>query len=84
MQSAKKRLRQEKKRTLRNRGWRTQLKNAVKKVRVATEKNDATTAKQALASAIPQIDKTASKGVIHKRKAARLISRLTKQVNNLS
>jgi small subunit ribosomal protein S20 len=36
-----------------------------------------------LKEAIAVIDKTASKGVIHRNKAARKISRLTRHVNTL-
>jgi small subunit ribosomal protein S20 len=51
------------------------MKTAIKGVR-------AEGSAEALKKAIPLIAKTAKRGVIHKRKAARLISRLTKAVNN--
>jgi ribosomal protein S20 len=40
-------------------------------------------AKDALQKAMSQIQKSASKRVIHKNKASRLISRLTARVNQL-
>ncbi len=41
-------------------------------------------AMKALAGAIPLIQKASSKRVIHKKTAARKISRLVKKVNNLN
>ena len=72
--SAIKRERQNKKRRIRNRATRSALKTAVKEVRTARTK-------EALTAAIPIIDKTATKGVIPKQRASRLVSRLTKYVN---
>ena len=40
-------------------------------------------AKEDVHAAIKNIDKAASSGLIHKNKAARLKSRLTKKLNNL-
>lgn len=71
--SAMKRQRQNEKRQLRNLSARSGLKTAVKKVRTSPTK-------ETLAQAIPVIDKTASKGIIPKRRAARMVSRLTKLV----
>jgi small subunit ribosomal protein S20 len=47
------------------------------------ESKDVNAAKEALAAAIPVIDKTATKGVIHKSTASRSVSRLVKLVNTL-
>ena len=62
----------------------TRLKTAIKKVVQLTEANDVSAAKEALNQAVPIIDKTCSKGVIHKNKAARHKSRLTLKVNALA
>ncbi len=81
--SAKKRNRQSQVRRLRNRANRTQMKSCVRKVNEAVETQSAEQAKEALTLAIPVIARTASKGSLHKRTAARKISRLTKSVNKM-
>lgn len=77
--SALKRARQNENRKLRNKGVRTRVKSIVKAVRTA-ENNAATILDEAKSI----IDKAAKRGVIHKRTAARTISRLTKHVNSVS
>ena len=79
--SALKRHRQSQKRAARNRAGRTRVKNVVKAVRVALLENDVEKASAALAAATSVLDKTAGKGVIHWKNAARKVSRLTKAVN---
>lgn len=81
--SAIKRIRQNAVRNLRNRYWRSTLRTAVKKVRVAITNGDVDTAQVQLHSAIRVISRVASKGVIHKNNASRRISRLTLSVNKL-
>lgn len=81
--SALKRIKQNKKKNARNKHVRSTLKTVIKRVREAVEGKDLNAAKEALAAAIPVIDKTATKGVIHKTNAARNVSRLTKLVNTL-
>ena len=82
--SAQKRHRQSLKRRKRNQSIKSSIKTAVKKVRIAVEEKKQEDAQAALKSAVPVIDKAASKGVIHRRNASRNISRLTKKVNSLS
>ena len=72
--SAIKRARQTIKRNERNKDARSAMRTAIKNVRTTASKED-------LAKAAPMIAKAAGKGLIHRRKAARLISRLTKAVN---
>jgi len=81
--SALKRIKQNKVRNTRNKHVRSTLKTLVKRVREAVAKKDVTAAKEALAEAIPAIDKTATKGVIHKSNSSRSVSRLVKLVNTL-
>jgi small subunit ribosomal protein S20 len=71
---------------MRNKAVRTNVKNVVKNVRLVVGDNDnnVENAQQNLNSAKSSIDKAAKKGVIHKRTAARKISRLTKMVNGLN
>jgi small subunit ribosomal protein S20 len=78
--SAEKRNRQAQKRRARNVQVRTGVKSAVKKVREALEKGDATQAKQALAAAERTLGKASSKGVLHRNAASRRIGRLAKAV----
>lgn len=79
--SAIKRHKQSIKRAARNRTVKTRIKNVVKAVRAAMKSDDKETAAQLLRSATSVLDKAASKGVIHWKKAARKISRLSKALN---
>lgn len=81
--SAIKRIKQNEKRNARNRHRKSTLKTYIKRVREAVEKKDKAAALEALNAAIPVIDKTSSKGVIHNSTASRNVSRLTKLVNTL-
>jgi small subunit ribosomal protein S20 len=82
--SALKRARQNEERRQRNRARKTRMKNVVKAVEQAIATNDRELAVERLKEAVSIIDKTASKGVIHRNKAARKISRLTRHVNDLA
>ena len=81
--SAIKRIKQNAKRNARNRHVTSTLKTYIKRVREAVEANDKEGAAAALKAAIPVIDASASKGVIHSSNASRNVSRLTKLVNTL-
>ncbi|HTN02113.1 MAG TPA: 30S ribosomal protein S20 [Planctomycetaceae bacterium] len=83
-ESAKRSLRKKEVRRLRNRSERSALRTIVKKVRVAVGAGDAVQSKDALQAAIKRIDRAADKGLIHKNKAARDKSRLTKACNKLA
>jgi small subunit ribosomal protein S20 len=81
--SALKRARQNTVRRLRNKSIRTRIKSAVKNVRAAvSDKEDNVAQELNLAKSV--IDNAAKKGTIHKRTAARKISRLSKLVNSIS
>ena len=79
--SAIKRIKQNQKRNARNRHVSSTLKTYIKRVREAASASNKEAAAAALQSAIPVIDKSATKGVIHKATASRTVSRLTKLVN---
>jgi small subunit ribosomal protein S20 len=81
--SALKRARQNEKRRLRNQSRKTRVKNVMRQVRQAVAEQKAAEAQAALQTAIPIIAKVACKGTLHRRAAARKISRLTRQVNAL-
>ena len=79
--SCKKRMRTSEEEQLRNRAIRTTLKGSIKDLR-ATEKSEEAAAKYKMA--VSNIDKAASKNIIHKNKAARLKSRLAGFVDSLN
>jgi len=81
--SALKRARQSEERRQQNRSRKTRMKSVVKAVEAAIASSDRELAVTKLKEAVSVIDKTASKGVVHKNKAARKISRLTRHVNDL-
>ncbi|MCX7026322.1 MAG: 30S ribosomal protein S20 [Spirochaetes bacterium] len=81
--SAEKRMRQDEKRRIRNKGVKTAIRTAAKKVLAASEKKDVATAKEALADMIKKIDTAAGKGIVKKNTAARKKSRMQKLVNRL-
>ncbi|MCP4678391.1 MAG: 30S ribosomal protein S20 [Deltaproteobacteria bacterium] len=81
---AKKRNRQAIKRTVRNRHFRTSMRTHIKRVRTLVDSGEAGEAKEALGTAIKQIDKAVTKGIVHRRTASRTISRLTIAVNKLA
>ncbi len=81
--SALKRDRQSKVRRLRNRINKSKMKNAVSSVEQALVDGSEEQAQEALQSAVSVIQKTASKGTIHKKTASRKISRLSKRVNRM-
>jgi small subunit ribosomal protein S20 len=77
--SAIKRARQNEKKRTRNRSVKTRVKNVIKETRAAIADGSSDAAADSVRSAQSIIDKAAKKGVIHKRSAARKISRLTKK-----
>ena len=79
--SAIKRIRQTEKRRAYNRTWRSRTRTFVKKARVAQQSSDLKAATAATIEAVTELDKAASKGVIHKNNAARRKSRLMKALN---
>ncbi|MDA3903869.1 MAG: 30S ribosomal protein S20 [Desulfuromusa sp.] len=81
--SADKRNRQNAVKQARNAHIRSTMRNLVKHVREAVIAGDKEAAQAALAKALPYIDRTSTKGVIHKATASRKISRLKKLVNTL-
>jgi small subunit ribosomal protein S20 len=75
-----KRNRQNERRRVRNAGARSRLKTEAKKVRDASESGERETAGTGLRETGRLLDKAASKGVIHRRTAARRKSALARQV----
>jgi small subunit ribosomal protein S20 len=81
--SALKRARQNELRRLRNRMTKTRVKHIVKTVREEAAAAAKETASTKLNEAKSIIDKAAKKGAIHRKTAARKISRLSKLVNTI-
>ena len=79
--SADKRARQNKKRYELKHAQRSMVRTSVKAITKAVETKDKKTA-EVFKSAQSTVDKMASKGVIHKNKAARIKSRLNRQVKS--
>lgn len=82
--SALKRARQNEVRRMRNKARKTRVKNVVKQVLAAVSDKSAEQAAQKLSEAASLLQRTAGKKTIHKKKAARKISRLYRQVNQIS
>ncbi len=82
--SALKRARQNTVRRLRNKSIKTRVKSVVKNIRTAVSNDLQDNIAQELNLAKSVIDKAAKKGTIHKKTAARKISRLSKLVNSIS
>lgn len=80
--TAVKRARQSKERNIRNRKVKSHLKRAVKDFYQTINQGDSQQAWEAYSLASSVIDKAASKGVIHKRTAARKKSRLAQKLNS--
>ncbi len=80
---ARKRARQAEDRRQRNAGRRSEMRTEIKKVVKAIEAGDKAAAADALKSATPLLDSLATKGLIHKNKAARHKSRLNAKIRAL-
>ena len=79
IKSAKKRIRTNERDRLRNMAVRSRMKTHIKLALAAIEAKDAEKVKTALPAAISEIDRAASKGVIHSNNAARKKSFLQRQ-----
>jgi small subunit ribosomal protein S20 len=82
--SAKKRVRQNAKRTERNHARKSRIRSFTRKVEEALSAGDKAGALAALKVAEPELMRGAGKGVLHKNTASRKISRLTKRASQLS
>ncbi len=69
------------KKRLHNRAVKSGIKSTVRELNQAVSRKEAVPAKESLTKAVRQLDKAASKGVMHRNTAARKKSRLTRRVN---
>jgi len=79
--SALKRARQSKTRKLRNLAHKTRAKSVVKEVRALLQSSDTAQVQEKFKKAVSTLHRSASKGVIHRKKASRKTSRLARAVN---
>lgn len=79
--SAQKRARQTVIRTERNKKYKSAIKSSLKKIDTVKDKSSADAE---LKKTVALLDKAANKNIIHRNKAARLKSKITKKVNTLT
>ena len=82
--SARKRIRQTKTRTERNRARKSRVRTFVKEVETAIASGDKTAATAALRAAQPELQRAATKGVVHDNTVSRKISRLASRIKALA
>lgn len=83
IKSAKKRVITSAKKETNNTVITSSMKTAIKKCEKAINSGDKLEAEKSLKTVIKRIDKAASSGLVHKNKAAREKSRLTKKKNEM-
>ncbi len=84
IKSAKKRILVIQTKTARNKARKSEMRTAVKRVHEAVKAGDKALAEERLVAATKRIDKTATKGTIHRKTASRMVSRLAKRVNAMA
>jgi small subunit ribosomal protein S20 len=82
--SARKRIRQTRRRTLRNQARKSRMRTFVKKVEAAIARGEKSAAREALRQAQPELQRAANKGVVHANTVARKLSRLSARVKALA
>ena len=81
--SARKRIRQNVKRTARNQARKSRVRTFVKKVESAIAGGDRAAAAEALRAAQPEMQRSVTKGVAHLNTVARKLSRLSARIKSL-
>ena len=81
--SSKKRIRRNDRRADINGARRNRMRTFMKKIEVAILSGDKKTADEALKNAQPEIQRSAAKGLLHKKTASRKISRLSARIKAL-
>jgi small subunit ribosomal protein S20 len=81
--SARKRIRQTEKRNIRNRARKSRVRTFLRKVEQAIAGGNADAAQQALRVAQPELQRAATKGVLHRNTVARKLSRLSARIKSL-
>lgn len=78
--SARKRIRQTEKRTARNKARKSRMRSFLRKVEEAVKSGDKAAAQEAFRVAQPELQRAATKGVVHANTVARKLSRLSARV----
>ncbi len=81
--SARKRVRQTLKRTVRNKARRSRMRTFVKKVELAIAGGDKAAATEAFRAAQPEMQRSVTKGIVHLNTVARKLSRLSARIKSL-
>ena len=81
--SARKRIRQTERRTVRNQARKSRMRTFVRKVETAIAGGDRTAAAEALRIAQPEMQRAVTKGVAHSNTIARKLSRLSARIKSL-
>ncbi len=81
---ALKRIKQNDKARIRNRAYRTRMRNQLKAFRAAVESGDKVAAEAALRVTTSVVQKLAAKGVIHRNQASRRVARLAHAVKGMA
>ena len=81
--SARKRIRQTEKRTERNRMRRSRVRTFLRKVELAIAGGDKGQAEAAFRAAQPELQRAATKGVLHRNTVARKLSRLSSRIKTI-
>jgi small subunit ribosomal protein S20 len=82
--SAKKATRKIERRTEVNKSRRSRMRTQVRQVEAAIEAGDKSAAEEAFKQAEPLLMRTSQQGIVHKRAAARKVSRLAARVKAMS
>ncbi len=81
--SARKRIRQNEKRNLRNRMRRSRVRTFLRKVELAVAGGDKAQAQEAFRAAQPELQRAATKGVLHLNTVSRKLSRLSARIKSM-
>ena len=84
IKSSEKRVILSRKSAARNKSAKSLMKTNIKKFDTAVSEGDRAAAESAYKTAIKTVDRAATRGLVHKNKAARRKSALTKQLNAVS
>ena len=84
IRSARKRIRSDEKKTVRNRAIKSDLNTSIRNARAALLSNEGEASQMEVMSAVSKLDKAADKGVIHRNNAARRKSRLMRSLAEVS
>ena len=84
IRSARKRIRSDEKKTVRNRAIKSDLNTSIRNARAALLSNEVEASQMEVMSAVSKLDKAADKGVIHRNNAARRKSKLMRSLAEVS